>query len=684
MSIVKSLWCRRTLSGLVVVFAVAAVWLLLKSNVFHKKIRNIILISIDTCRADYLSCYGFERKTTPNIDSVAAESTVFKNAVSSVPITLPAHSSMLTGTIPPYHNVRDNVFYKLGESNITLAEILKDYGFTTAAIVSAFVMDSQFGIAQGFDTFNDRFEELHMAVSVSERKGHEASRLAMEWLEQHKKEKFFLFLHYFDPHLPYEPPEPFASQFADNPYAGEIAYVDYCIAQVIQKLKDVGLYDSSLIIITGDHGEMLGERGELTHGYFIYQSAVRVPLIFKMPQQHNPQEIKQVVGLIDIVPTICSLLGIRAPANIHGKDLSGCLSVVSPSNPLKKGKSDGERFVYCESMSPKKADAAVLFGLVTDNWKYIQTTRPELYDLAQDPMELNNLVNQQPQRAGLLKERLKEILAQAVRKDKSDSRMVLDEQSRQRLASLGYVGGSVAEEFEFDQTGDDPKDLIDFYLLNGKVQDLTALKKFDEAKKLCEEASVKYPDSYRIYRCLSMLALGQGDMENAKAYMLEGLRLNPKQADLRNNLAIMAAKQGRTDEAVAHLTEAIRLEPAQIITRNNLAMLLVKQGEYEKAVACLTESLRIKYDQPEVHFNLGDIFYQLGRFDEAVKYWSQSLEFAPPKPYFIHNRLAAAFHKLRRLDDAIEHWEQSLKMEPQQPAIKDALAAALAEKSKER
>lgn len=250
-----------TVAALALVLAAGA-WLLRGSPVPAAGVRQIILISIDTCRADYLGCYGYQSETTPNIDAVAAEGILFENAISPVPVTLPAHSSMLTGTDPPYHGVHDNSAHLVDDSNVALAETLKNVGFTTGAAVSAFVLDAQFGLGQGFDTYHDDFETPRVGNTVVQRRAGETTRVALEWLEENKNEEFFLFLHYYDPHHKYQPPEPFASQFASNPYAGEIAYTDHCIGQVIQKLKDLKLYASTLLIITADHGEMLGEHGE--------------------------------------------------------------------------------------------------------------------------------------------------------------------------------------------------------------------------------------------------------------------------------------------------------------------------------------------------------------------------------------------------------------------------------------
>ena len=217
--------------------------LLLSCSRSRPAIRNVLLISIDTLRADHLSAYGFPRPTTPNIDAVAREGVLFRNVYTTVPMTLPAHVSMLTGTLPPAHGLRDNLQNRLPEGSLTLAEILKARGFTTGAIVSSFVLDRRFGTSQGFDGYDDRFQAVHKIGDLGERKGDEATRLARDWLAEHKDRPFFFFVHLYDPHDPYEPPEPFASQWSAHPYEGEVAFADYCVGQVLEKLRQLGLYD---------------------------------------------------------------------------------------------------------------------------------------------------------------------------------------------------------------------------------------------------------------------------------------------------------------------------------------------------------------------------------------------------------------------------------------------------------
>jgi choline-sulfatase len=231
---------------------------------------------------------------------------VFKNAHTPVPMTLPAHVSLLTGTLPPTHGLRDNLSNRLPDASLTLAEILKGRGFATGAVVSSFVLDRRFGTSQGFDTYDDRFQEVHKIGDINERKGDETTRVARQWLDAHKDAPVFLFVHFYDPHDPYEPPEPFASKWREHPYEGEIAFADDCVGQVLAKLREVGHYDDTLVVLVGDHGEMLGEHGELNHGFF-YEGALRVPLVVRVPRAPaHPREVDLPVSLVDVAPTIVS------------------------------------------------------------------------------------------------------------------------------------------------------------------------------------------------------------------------------------------------------------------------------------------------------------------------------------------------------------------------------------------
>ncbi len=319
------------------------------------------------------------------------------------------------------------------EGSATLARSLAAKGLRTGAVVSSFVLDRRFGTSQGFDSYDDRFQAVHKIGDLSERKGGETARVAGEWLDAHKREPFFLFVHFYDPHDPYEPPEPFASQWRDDPYAGEVAFVDRCVGQVLDKLRALGLYDDTLIVLTGDHGEMLGEHGELNHGFFIYEGALRVPLIMRPPGGlPAPRRVALPVSLIDIMPTILAQAGAAVPPGVQGLDLSPWLA--------GRGGDGGPRTLYAETVTPTRYyGASSLLGVIDNGWKYIETSRPELYDLRADPGEKVNLLQRDPARADALSQALVKMLAAGGRAPASKPAS-LDTEARERLEALGYLG----------------------------------------------------------------------------------------------------------------------------------------------------------------------------------------------------------------------------------------------------
>ena len=589
-----------TLFLLLVVMA-GVIWIFKSRMGSRNDIRNVVLISIDTCRADFLSCYGYQHKTTPNIDAIADEGFVFENVTSPAPLTLPAHSSMMTGTIPPSHGVHGNKGYKLGDSNTTIAEVLKSNGFSTGAVISTFVMDSQFGLDQGFDTYDDSFDEKLSTAGIVERRGREASDHAISWIEQHKDERFFLFLHYYDPHANYEPPEPFKTRYASNPYAGEIAYTDYCVGQVIDKLKALGLYDSSLIIITSDHGESLGEHGEITHGYYIYDSVLKVPLIFKLPGKNETKRITERVGLVDIFPTVCQQLDIETLPEIHGIDLSDYFS--------EKMYTPGQRTYYCESLVPTRYDCNPLLGAVADNWKYIQTTKPELYDLSKDPEELNNVIESQKHLARILQDELIQILDEQLHQD-SGSNLDLSKQDIKRLESLGYVAG-INEDFKFDQSKDDAKDFLKLHLIDSAVTTLMATSKMVTAKEKCNILMEMYPNYDMVYRYLGIIASEDGDNEKALEHFKKFIELSPDKHEGYTNVALILNKMNRFSEAIEYLSKAVQLKPDRTENDHDLGLVYARwgtslqvEGKLQEAVKHLTKAIELKPDLAQILNNL--------------------------------------------------------------------------------
>ena len=621
------------------VLVVGLVWLLVFPESFSGGIHNVILISIDTCRADYLGCYGYKGKTTPNIDAVAKEAVLFNHTLTPVPLTLPAHASMLTGTIPPYHGVHYNIGYRLEESNLTVAEVLRQNSYTTGAIISSFVLDAQFGLAQGFNSYNDRFIEPVESVYRSERRADEVSRFACSWLEKHRKEPFFLFVHYYDPHAPYLPPEPFASEFADNLYAGEIAYTDYYIGQVIKKLKDLNLYESTLLIITSDHGESLFEHSEKEHGYFIYQSTVHVPLIIKVPGGPKGKTVNEAVGLIDIAPTICSMLGITPPSTVQGTDLSCFLG--------KKGKdTKNERYIYCESLLPTQYGCSPLFGVVNDRWKYVQAPTPELYDLNKDPDEKANLADKDPKRCRFLENHLKLVMEEYLRSDLSEDKFVLDQESRRRLESLGYVAGvGLSEVLEFDSTSGDPKDSIRLHEQIMLIRTFIKNKQFNKAEAICSQILAERPEHILNSFLLGQVAMGENNVSQSIAHFSQFL----SQADAEggsskdeslhflrmyigeayNNMGMAFAKQKSFDMAITHYNKALEINPDFANTYYNLGNVFLRRGELDKAIKHYTKALDLAPDLPEAHLNMGNALLKQGKLEQAIAYYNKAIKVRP-------------------------------------------------------
>ena len=634
-------------------------------------IRNVVLISIDPCRADRLSCYGYGRETTPHIDAVARHGVLFRHVVSPVPLTLPAHSSMFTGTNPPYHGVHDNNDYRLAPFNVTLAELLKDRGFVTGAVIGAFVLDAQFGLNQGFAEYHDQFDESSNAVGVAERRAGEVSRYALKFLAEHRDDRFFLFLHYYDPHHDYAPPEPFAAKFSNDKYGGEIAYTDYCIGQVIDQLKKLELYDSTLLIITADHGEMLGEHGERHHGYFIYRSALRVPLIFRIPGQ-APRTVEQLVGLIDIVPTMCTLLGIEPPENIQGVDLW----------PLLSGRSPGieQRDLYCESLFATKYNANPLLGLITEGWKYIHTTRPELFDLDQDPRESRNVFRERAQMAMNMRDRLAKMIDDQLR-DIGDRRKAMDSETTRQLQSLGYVAGeSVEEEFSLDPDKDDPKDLVDFHSVRMNLVHLLHTKQYTQAAELCRQMVEQRPQYAMGHYDLGVLAMELKDHAAAAPHLRRAIELKPDYAEAHNNLAILLASQGRHEEAKAHYERALQARPQFAEAYNNLGRLLESRGRRDDAIRHYEQALHHKPDYADAHTNLGGCLLALGRPAEAVKHLGQALRLNADDPR-AHKTVASILLSQGQLDAAIEHWRRALRIKPDDAQAHNDLGNALQQRN---
>jgi tetratricopeptide (TPR) repeat protein len=636
---------------------------------------NVLLISIDTLRADHVGAYGFPRPTTPNIDVVAREGVVFRDVHTPVPMTLPAHVSMLTGTLPPTHGLRDNLRNKLPDASLTLAEMLKPRGFTTGAVVSSFVLDHRFGTSQGFDSYDDQFQAVHKIGDLNERKGDETARVAAHWLESHKERPFFLFVHFYDPHDPYDPPEPFASRWRENPYEGEVAFADHCVGQVLEKLRQLGLYDDTLVVVTADHGEMLGEHGELNHGFFIYEGALRVPLIVRVPWARVPRQIDLPVSLIDIAPTIVSLVGAPVPREVQGQDLSPWLA--------GRGSGGGGRPLYAETVTPTRYyGTSSLLGVIVYGWKYIETSRPELYDLRSDPAEASNLLEREPKRAETLGRTLVTILAAAGRAPfPAPESAALDEASRQRLAALGYLGHGGESALGFDRSREDPKDLIAFFRKDQRLNKLVEEKKYPQARALCDEMLRQRPGFADCHLQMSKIALAEGQPEAALTAARKAVAVGPKNAKAQAHLAGLLKERGDVEGAIAHSRQALEIEPDSPDARVLLGRALADKGQVEEAAKLLAAASAARPESAAAATQLGFVLARQGKLEEAVASYRRALALDPGSAE-VHAYLGAALASLARWDEAIAHFEQSLAARPDNAELHDRLGVALREKGR--
>ena len=413
--------------------ALAIWWLTDKGEV--RKRPNLILITADTLRADKLSCYGNDSIDTPHIDRLAASGVLFENAATVTPLTLPAHSSIFTGTYPAYHGVRDNGGYYLGHEQTTLAEVLEENGWATGAFVGAFVLDSRWGLDQGFDRYFDDFDFSQfkeLSLSSVERRGDAVLEAALEWMSSVRGRPFFSWIHFFDPHTPYDPPEPYRTRYEESLYDGEVAFVDDLVGRLMSWVHRAGLHEETVVVFVGDHGEGLGQHGESEHGFFVYDSTMRIPFILRSPYYDlEPRRVAAQVSAIDLMPTLLDLLDLSQPSSLQGQSLRA----------LAEGEeTDPGLLAYSESYYPRNHYGwSELRSLRDGELHFISAPEPELYDVRADPLEKENLAQQRAGTVRRLQRRLEEIVAESSASGVEPQEPVgVDPETQERLAALPW------------------------------------------------------------------------------------------------------------------------------------------------------------------------------------------------------------------------------------------------------
>jgi arylsulfatase A-like enzyme/predicted Zn-dependent protease len=700
---------------ILIIIAGLAVWWFLPSKGTQRRgpvntnlpdnIDTVILISIDTLRADHLGCYGYKQRTSPNIDQLAKDSLFCKDAFSTIPLTLPAHSSMLSALIPPTHGVHDNLEMYLPKEILTLPEVLKDNGYATYGIVSSVVLSKRFGLDQGFDVFDDAFVvEGAEDITNAEQNGAVTTEHAIKWLTDNRDKKKFMFIHYYDPHTSYTPPEPFSKKFKHR-YDGEIAFTDHCIGKVIDKLKSLKLYDDALIVVVGDHGEMLGEHEEPSHSFFVYQNAIRVPLMFKLPKDAYAVDIKEACSIIDIPPTIIALAGIDIPEKMQGIDLLALAkSKIAKSAPGSENPLD-KRAVYAESLTPTKYNANSLLSIISGDWHYIQTTKPEIYNRVKDPFETNNLIDKEQKRARVMQFQLKEILDASVMD--IDTSLDTDSKTIKALESIGYVRGTVSTDFSFDVSKPNPLDVLGIHNDLSMATHLIFEDKFDEAMAICEKIIKTNPDIPESYRklasCYAELKLHRKEIE--LLHILD--KLKPDDFEVSKIMAVAYKHDGQTSKAIEYTKKALEQEPDDPELSNFLAGLYVKQGAHGltiplflqklsrnpgdiETLKCLVAAYDLTYDYPnaakycetllkhlpensDICGDLAKLYMKSGAPDKAVTYYKQSLVLSPDDINMLKG-LADAYKATKDYEHAIETLQIIADLEPENAMVYDRLA----------
>ncbi len=538
----------------------------------------VFLISIDTLRSDHLPAYGYKGVETPNIDALRGDGILYERAYSHTPLTLPSHTSMLTGLLPSEHGVRDNIGFQLRPTAKTITESLRERGYATGAAVSAFVLRREGGLNRGFDLYDDEVAVLperrgQPLLANIQRDGSATAQVAENWIAKQQKPVFF-FLHIYEPHSPYTPPEPFRTRYASAPYDGEIARADEIVGQYLQWLKDQGLYDKALIILLSDHGEGLNDHGEEEHGTFLYREAIQVPLIVKLPQQKFAGDsVAAPVQLIDLVPTIVERTTAAAPNKLAGRSLLSFLDAKSPE----------KRAVYSETYYARfHFGWADQHSLIDGERHYIQSPKPELFNVRDDPAEKNNVLTQD--RRGFFA--MKAAIAPLIHEAEAPS--AVNPEDVAKLTALGYLGSTA--QTKPGEVLEDPKDHVTTIKEIGVAYQRFYERKYDETLQVIDRVLAANPRMVDLYELKAKALKKLGRREEAIAISKEGLRLSPQSLHLALEIANMQLEGREFDDAQKHAELAMRIEPGQV--HGILARIWMEKKDLTKAEAEAKLALR--------------------------------------------------------------------------------------------
>jgi arylsulfatase A-like enzyme/Tfp pilus assembly protein PilF len=655
---------------------------------------NVLLITIDTLRADALGAYGNTTVSTPWLDRLSNGGARFSRALAQTVVTLPSHANILSGRYPFRHGVRENSGFRFPGDVDTLATLLKARGYRTGAFVSAFPLDVRFGLARGFDVYDDRYGKgaERRAFREPERPGAATVAAAVAWINQQSNPQseirnpqspWFAWVHLYEPHFPYAPPEPFATRYRQAPYLGEVSAADAALAPLVSPILDQGAAARTLVVVTGDHGEALGDHGEQTHGLFAYDATLRVPLMFYQPRLFRPRVLDDPVRHVDILPTVLDAVGIAPPAGLDGVSLLSAIETGRRVAPPS----------YFEALSASlNRGWAPLVGVASGSLKYIDLPIPELYDVASDPAESRNLASSRPTEL----RQMQALLGQLRADDRGITRAPESADTRERLRSLGYLTGTAAPKTRYTDA-DDPKRLV---AVDRAVDELITRHQRGDlggAVALGEDIVRQRPDMAVSLTHLAFLYNETGDHAKAARTARRALELNPAAADVASLLGaylteagqakeavarlepyagapqpdvdvliaygVALASSGRSGEALAAFERARALDSGNGLPLANTGMVHLMSGDSARASAAFNAALAIDPALARAHNGLGVVAAQRGAFEEAAVHWKQAVALDPHDHQALYN-LGDVSIRLGRPAEARVYWQSYLREAP--------------------
>jgi arylsulfatase A-like enzyme/Tfp pilus assembly protein PilF len=656
--------------------------------------RNLLVVTLDTLRADRVGAYGYAAALTPRLDGLAARGLRFARASTVVPLTLPAHSSLFTGTFPARHGVRDNGGFYLPDEQVTLAELLRERGYRTGGFVSSFVLDGRWGIQQGFDRYFDDFDLAAFkeapGMDAIQRPGTQTVDEALRWLGEDRTRPFFAWVHLYDPHAPYEPPEPYASRFpatASGAYDGEIAATDALVGRVLDALEADGRLRDTLVVAVGDHGEMLGEHGEQTHGFFVYEAATHIPLIVAGPAVPS-RVVEAPVRIVDVMPTLLDLLGVPPPPAIQGASLL----------PLARGERL-DLLAVSESWYPRYHYGwSELVAVQDGRYKLIRAPRTELYDLREDPREAVNLASQESRRAEAMERALQALEASQGAGAATHKPAAMDADTAEKLEALGYVAGGFSAKHLEERPRGDPKDKIGLYNLLKQAGGASAAGRVDDAIAKVSQALADDPEileghmllgnflrkarrpeeALRAYRralaldpshdeTVFLLAVTYKDMaryQDARVGFERARELDPRNGKVLWQMADVEMREQKWDRAEAILKDALARKVEEERFQLKLGECYLEMKRYDAAEGALRRALAVRPHLETAHFNLGLLYEERGDAVRAMSEYEAELS-VNPKGYRASFNLAKLLLKAGRLPEAVTRLEQSVAAAPE-------------------